>query len=94
MAKINKIDIFLYAKLQGIVVGLIGLVCGVLYATIGTIIDMSTIGLNAGTALAYLAIIGMPLVFVSFGFASGLLGALLFNCFSKWLGFVKLNLEK
>ncbi len=94
MEKIKKIDIFLYAKLQGIVVGLIGLVCGVLYATIGTIIDLSTIGLNAGTALAYLAIIGMPVIFASFGFATGLIGGFLYNYSAKWLSFVKLNLEK
>lgn len=90
MEKANKIDIFLYAKLQGIIVGLIGLFCGVLYATIGTIIDLSTIGLNAGTALAYLAIIGMPIFFAVFGYVTGLVSAALYNCCSKWF---QLNLK-
>ena len=90
MEKVNKIDIFLCAKLQGIIAGLIGLFCGVIYATIGTIIDLSTIGLNAGTALAYLAIIGMPIFFAVFGYVTGLVSAALYNCCSKWF---QLNLK-
>ena len=51
----------------------LGFVCGVLYSVGGLIIDMLTIGLNWGTAMAFMALVGMPVIFGALGF---LLGAL------------------
>lgn len=55
----------------------IGLVCGVVYSFGGLVYDMLTIGLNWGTAMAFGALVGMPLVFAAFGFLCGALGAIL-----------------
>lgn len=63
------------AKHYGLFGGFVGLICGVLYAGIGFVIDLTTIGLNLGTALAFLAILGMPLLFATGGAAAGLLWA-------------------
>ena len=52
----------------------VGLVCGVLYSFGGLIVDLLTTGLNWGTAMAFGALIGMPVIFGASGF---LLGALL-----------------
>lgn len=52
----------------------LGLLCGVLYSFGGLVVDSLTIGLNWGTAMAFLAIVGMPVMFGAFGF---LLGALI-----------------
>lgn len=76
-----KIKILAYAKLQAVILALAGLVAGILYSGIGLIIDLSTVGLNKGTALAFLAIPGMPIYFAVFGFISGLIGAYLYNLF-------------
>jgi len=46
----------------------LGLVCGVLYSVGGLVVDMLTIGLNWGTAMAFGALVGMPVVFGTFGF--------------------------
>jgi hypothetical protein len=54
----------------------LGLACGVLYSVGGFIYDLLTVGLNWGTALAFMALVGMPLLFGAFGFASGALFAL------------------
>ena len=54
----------------------LGFVCGVLYSVGGLIIDMLTIGLNWGTAMAFMALVGMPAVFGAFGFLCGALIAL------------------
>ena len=54
----------------------LGLVCGVLYSVGGLVIDMLTIGLNWGTAMAFMALVGMPVVFGAFGFLCGALIAL------------------
>ena len=51
---------------------LTGLALGLLYSLGGLIIDFTTTGLNTGTALAFLALIGMPLIFSAIGFLIGL----------------------
>ena len=54
----------------------VGLVCGVLYSFGGLVVDLLTIGLNLGTLMAFGALVGMPLVFGTFGFFCGALIAL------------------
>jgi hypothetical protein len=54
---------------------LIGLALGLLYSIGGFFLDLSTTGLNAGTAMAFGAILGMPLMFGGAGFLLGLLAA-------------------
>jgi hypothetical protein len=54
----------------------LGFVCGVLYSFGGLVIDLLTIGLNWGTALAFMALVGMPVIFGAFGFLLGAIVAL------------------
>lgn len=54
----------------------LGLVCGVFYSVGGLVVDMLTVGLNWGTAMAFGALVGMPVVFGTFGFVCGVLIAL------------------
>jgi hypothetical protein len=49
----------------------LGLALGVVYSFGGLIVDLFTIGLNGGTALAFLALVGMPAIFGAFGFVLG-----------------------
>lgn len=51
----------------------LGLILGVLYSFGGLINDMMTTGLNTGTALAFLALIGMPAIFGAVGSCLGLI---------------------
>ena len=77
---------------------------GVLYSFGGLIIDTlvslgwvstdETPGLGYGSILAFGALIGMPLLFAAFGLVSALVGGILFNLFSKWLGWVKLDFDQ
>jgi hypothetical protein len=55
----------------------LGLACGVLYAFGGMVIDLLTVGLNGGTALAFLALVGMPALFGAAAFAAGGLAGVL-----------------
>ena len=55
----------------------LGLVCGVLYSFGGLVVDLLTIGLNWGTVLAFGALVGMPIIFGTFGFFLGALIALI-----------------
>lgn len=59
---------------QPLLVGVVvGLVLGVIYSVGGFFIDLMGPGLNAGTALAFLALIGMPAMF---GVAGLLIGGI------------------
>lgn len=60
----------------------VGLACGVLYAFGGLVYDLATVGPNLGTALAFMALIGMPALGAVVGFALGVAGHWLFR--RKW----------
>ena len=104
MKKINKLQIFPFALFQGILTGLLGLVCGILYSFGGFLIDAAvslgwvsggyweTPGLSYGTILAFGALIGMPLIFAAVGFVAGIVEAVLFNLLVRRFGGVKLSI--
>lgn len=54
----------------------VGFAFGVLYSVGGLIYDWLTTGLNWGTAMAFMALIGMPVIFGMLGFILGTLVAL------------------
>ena len=74
----------------------IGLVAGFLYSfggaavdvlvTTGLIASASTPGVSWGTALAFLALVGMPVYFAVFGFAAGAIGAFLYGLVAGRIG--------
>ena len=101
----KQIHLWNFAKLQAVMFGLLGLICGIFYSFGGLLIDalvsigvlssetMSTSGLGLGTLLAFGALIGMPVIFAIFGWVLGLLEGLLFNVFYRWTRGVKTNLQ-
>lgn len=62
----------------------LGLAFGILYSFGGLVYDLLTIGLNLGSALAFMALVGMPVLFGTFGFILGILIAWV-GIFGKWL---------
>ncbi len=99
MAKMKKFKVLSFAKFQAVVLAIVGLFAGILYSFGGAIYDLlvsagvlsstSTSGLSYGTALAFLALFGMPVIFAAFGFMAGLVEAVLYNIFAKWFGWLK-----
>ena len=72
----------------------LGLIAGVLYSIGGAIHDVLTTGAtNLGTGLAFLAIIGMPVIFSMLGFAVGAIGAPIYNLVASWFGGIELEFE-
>jgi len=104
MAKVKRIGVVSFAKLQTVILAIVGLVAGILYSFGGAIIDVlvsanvinstETPGLSYGTALAFLALIGMPLIFASCGFVVGLIEAVLYNLFARWFGGIEIDFEQ
>jgi|GEM_PF-1013339 integral membrane sensor domain MASE1 len=85
----KRIGVISLAKLQAGLFAFVGLLAGTIYSFGGAIVDAlvsngwitttATPGLSWGTALAFLALIGMPGVFATFGLITGAVGALLYN---------------
>lgn len=94
MRNIKKLQILSFAKFQAILIAQIGIVAGILYSFGGAIYDISTIGLNSGTALAFLAPIGMPVIFGVFGFILGIVEAVLYNLSTSWFGGIGIDFEQ
>lgn len=103
---LKTIKVFPFAKFQAILFGLLGLVCSVFYSFGGLVIDalvslgllysetMSTPGLSKLSLLALGALVGMPALFTTAGFLTGILEAILFNLWVKYLGKIKIDFLK
>ena len=94
MAKLKRLGVLFSAKLQAIVMGIVGLIAGILYAFGGFFYELFTGTLNLGTALAFFALIGMPLLFSLFGFLAGAVGAVLYNLVARWFGGIEMDFEQ
>jgi hypothetical protein len=91
--KINpSIDVIGFAKFQAFLFGLLGILAGIFYSFGGLVYDITTTGtVNGGTALAFLALIGMPVIFASVGLVTGIVEALLYKLFVKYFGRIKID---
>ena len=95
MPKIATIDILSAAIVLGTWGALVGLVAGILYSVGGLLYELVVgIPLNTGTALAFGALIGMPIIFAIPGLFVGAVGALFYNLGSKWLGRIEVETGK
>ncbi len=94
MTKLKSIGVVSSAKLLAGIMTLVGLLAGILYSFGGAIYDVLTTGtVNSGTALAFLALIGMPVLFAIFGFLVGFMGAFLYNLVAGWIGGIEMDFE-
>jgi len=87
MVKVINIGVLSFAKFQGFLLLLLGGIAGILYSFGGLIYDLFITGtVNWGTALAFFALLGMPIIFGVFGFFIGILEAILYNMFASQFG--------
>ena len=94
MTKLDGIGILFFARLNAVLMGLVGFICGILYSFGGALIDAlasagwvttsETPGLAYGTVFAFGALVGMPGLFALTGFAYGAVTAVLFNLTVKF----------
>ena len=91
--KHRKIKVLKTARLNTVIGAFAGLAAGIVYSFGGLIIDTlvtkgiitstETSGLSQGTALAFGALIGMPIIFAFWGFVLTVIGAYFYNLFAK-----------
>ncbi|MBT8141344.1 MAG: hypothetical protein HKN88_05225 [Gammaproteobacteria bacterium] len=92
MSKLKKLGIRSLGKQFAALSALLGLFCGVLYSFGGFVYDYYFGYLGYGTALAFMALIGMPLLFAAIGFLCGVLIAILFNFAARFTGGIDIEL--
>jgi hypothetical protein len=89
---IKRIDPISYAKVQGVLCALLGLIFGIGIALIG-MVGGSLGGGGMLRGLGLLAIIVVPILYGLFGFIATIIAALLFNMAAGWVGGIKLDVE-
>ena len=89
MATLHRIDVKSAVRTMTLLGVVVGFIAGVLYSVGGFFIDLLTIGLNGGTALAFGALIGMPLLGGLWGLGIGLVGALGYNMIARRFGGIR-----
>ena len=94
MARLKRIGVSFSATLVGIMMSFMGMIAGILYAFGGFFLELFTGTLNAGTALAFGALIGMPVIFGLFGLVAGAVGAILYNIAARRLGGIEADFEE
>jgi hypothetical protein len=78
----ENLSILDFAMFQGKLASLLGLLAGILYSFGGLLHDIFVSGgVNTGTALAFLALVGMPFIAATAGFILGTVEAILYNAF-------------
>jgi len=95
MATLKKIGVLSSSKLLAFLMAVVGLIAGIIYSFGGAIYDVLTTGsVNLGTALAFLALIGMPIIFAIPGFIVGAIGAFLYNLVAGWVGGIEMDFDQ
>ncbi len=90
----TRIDVFNFARLQAILLALVGACAGILYSFGGALYDILTTGLNTGSYLAMLALVGIPVLFGLSGLILGLIEAALFNLIATRLNGIILDIKQ
>ena len=90
----RKLNVLAYAKVQMTIMMIIGLVLGLVYSIGGFFVDVTGEGLNPGTAMAFLAIIGVPMIAAVFGLVTGVVGAYIYNITLSKHGGVDIDIKQ
>lgn len=93
MARLTRVGILFFAKLQGLVFAFIGFLAGIAYSFGGFFYELFTASLNGGTAIAFLAVLGMPAMLGILGFISGAVEAVVYNYLARWSGGLECDLN-
>lgn len=94
MAKLKRIGVLSAAKLQAVLMAFVGLIAGIFYAIIGTTLGEVTGSAGLGAGLGILAIIVVPILYATFGFIGGAIGAFLYNLVAGWVGGLEMDFEQ
>lgn len=87
---VQRIGVFSLAKLQALIMAVIGLIIGILTAIAASVLSGGA-NQNWVTDLGFAAIIVLPLVYAVLGFIAGGIGALIYNLAAAWMGGISIS---
>jgi hypothetical protein len=90
---VKSVDVFSVAKIMALVQGSVGLLISPIFLLMGLM--GSALGQNnpiAGIFSVGFALF-IPFLYAIIGFIAGMIGALLYNLFARWVGGIELELE-
>ena len=95
MARMKKVGTVFFARLFAVGFGLFGFLLGIVYSVGGAAYDLvTTQSVNLGTALAFLALAGMPLLFGFAGLVFGVIVAPMYNAWAHYSGGLEMDVEQ
>lgn len=71
-----------------------GFIAGILYSFGGLAYDSAFASVNAGTALAFMALIGMPILYGAIGLVIGVFAVAIFNFIAKRFGGIAIDVAE
>ena len=94
MVVLKKIGILSVAKVQAILMIVVGLVLGIFYAIVAASIDKTQYTSEPIVMLGWWSILIMPVFYGILGFILGAIGAWLYNIVAKKVGGIEIELSK
>ena len=94
MMILKKVGVMSVAKIFGVVLAIIGLIEGILFAAFGTMIGSITGATSAAMfgGFGFVAIIIFPIISAISGFIGGAIGAALYNLVASKIGGIEIEL--
>jgi hypothetical protein len=96
--RLKRVGALSFAKMQGAVMGVIGLLFGLIYGAI--LVVTGIVALVAGQKAGMIALLGgvafvilAPLFYAALGFLFGALSAWIYNIVARYVGGIELELE-
>jgi hypothetical protein len=88
---IKKLDIMSVAKLEAVLMAVMGLVMGIMIGVFGMAMGAMFGSVPAGIGVGLASIIAVPIFYGIMGFIAGAIGAWLYNMAAKWVGGIKIE---
>lgn len=97
MVKLKKLGVWSLAKFQAVIMAMMGLVIGVIFAVMSLLLPQAAGGTENVIGIGGLGmwvIIAMPIIYGVIGLVGGAIGALLFNLTTKIVGGLEMEFEE
>lgn len=96
MVTLKRIGVLSMAKLEAVILAIMGLLQGLFFAVFGALLgaagDMASFGIGAGFGL--LAIIFLPIIYGIMGFIMGAIGAFVYNIIAGAVGGIEVEFSE
>lgn len=95
MVIVKRVGILSMAKLQAIIMAIMGLILGIFYTVFASLISKTNSAAEPALAkFGWIGIILFPIIYGILGFVVGAIGAWLYNLIAKGVGGIEMEFEK